>query len=497
MSQFPLVDVQELKPTEAINPFALVWQALTVTLLATVILVVTIVIVIQILDVTLPLPAQIGIVIALFTVPSTIWFIAVDRQADKINLGQQRYVSFVMIILLVSAVAIPINFLILRPDQWLSSESTINRIIGYAITIMALQQGFNYLVMRYSAWDEFTQKHLAVVYAVTIGLGSACVYSVAQWLTLQPSLDFLAMRVLLNVTTSVCGALLLSFVLMRLRLNQSAIWTLPVAFGIVCVLTAVAVTFRSGIMSALIGISETDIRPLFSLGFVVGFLGIITFLVSFIFTADERRLAIPGSIAFTPSFFDLNDLDNITFKQRWGNLLVIALMLIMVIGGYFFRERLTNRTTQYLDATTGILINYPLSWLRDTGGNDYIFRVRDMQYIGFKTTIQIAVVPIGQQTTERNVADRLAFERSSTLIDYRQLSVEPFTFRDSLADLVTYTFVSREFSPFLESIPLVVIGTDIIFLNEGQAIILSFRADSTNYDDQYPIFTRFLNALEF
>jgi hypothetical protein len=117
--------------------------------------------------------------------------------------------------------------------------------------------------------------------------------------------------------------------------------------------------------------------------------------------------------------------------------------------------------------------------------------------VGFKTTIQISLIPISSDTTERNVADKLALERSATLIDYRQLSVEPFTFRDRVADLVTYTFVSREFSPFLESIPVVVIGTDIIFLNEGRAIVLSFRADSENYDAEYPTFNRFLNSLEF
>jgi hypothetical protein len=132
----------------------------------------------------------------------------------------------------------------------------------------------------------------------------------------------------------------------------------------------------------------------------------------------------------------------------------------------------------------------------------YILRVRDMTSAGFKTTIQLSILPINTEVSTRNLLDRLTLERSQTFTDYsvidlRDVELQTFGNELQIAQNVLYTYVVRETSPFLEGIPSVVIGNDIIVLSGGQAIILTFRADRNNYDSDYYRFQNFLASVEF
>jgi hypothetical protein len=196
-------------------------------------------------------------------------------------------------------------------------------------------------------------------------------------------------------------------------------------------------------------------------------------------------------------FLNLTGDSDLSLFQRWSTYLTLFLAIAMLGFAINMRDRIQFRAVFYEETTTGIRALYPANWLIDNAPPDYIFRIRDMQYVGFKTTIQVTIVPISPQTTERNVADQLALQRSQILTDYRQLSFEDYTLRGIEGQFVSYTFVSREDSPFLESIPTVVIGNDIIIISRGQAIVITFHANTNNFDDKYPYFQRFLNSLEF
>ncbi len=193
--------------------------------------------------------------------------------------------------------------------------------------------------------------------------------------------------------------------------------------------------------------------------------------------------------------------DELTFSQRWASYLTLLTIVGLIFAGVTFRNSILFRTAFYQDTLTGISADYPFNWLIDSSG-DYVFRVRDMQYSGFKTTIQVSLISIGTDVTTRNVADRLALSRAQVLTDYRVVSVEPFYLnlantREEETQSVLYTFVDRDRSPFLEGLSAVVIGLDVIQLSGNQAVIITFRADRENYDQQYPLFERFLLTLNF
>lgn len=186
-----------------------------------------------------------------------------------------------------------------------------------------------------------------------------------------------------------------------------------------------------------------------------------------------------------------------TPRQRTAHALTFLVGVIVFAYGLTVRNSALTATTLYENLQAGIVAAYPRGWLLDTRG-DYIFRVRDMTQPSFKTTIQISVQPVNNETTPRSIADRLAFIRARTFTDYNVLDTETFPLgEDSDAQAVSYTYVVRETSAFLQGIPEVVIGQDILTIARGQALIITFRAEASLYEREYDRFRQFLRQLRF
>lgn len=192
-----------------------------------------------------------------------------------------------------------------------------------------------------------------------------------------------------------------------------------------------------------------------------------------------------------------NKSAGLTLRQRWANVFAILISILLLLAGLNLRNQFTNAAVLYESPQAGISAYYPLNWLIDTTG-DYVFRVRDISRAGFKTTFQVAILPIGPDAEERNVADRLTLDRLETFTAYQVLLQEPFNLRGEIpAQAVSYTYVTSDASPFLQGIPTVVRGLDIVTISGGQALVITFRADSAVFDDEYPRFVQFLRRLQF
>lgn len=186
-----------------------------------------------------------------------------------------------------------------------------------------------------------------------------------------------------------------------------------------------------------------------------------------------------------------------TFRQRWSHLLTLIVAGLALLYGLNLRNNVINATTPYTNVRAGISANYPLNWLIDEEG-DYVFRVRDMARMGYKTSIQVQTVPLGPSTTAQNILNNLNINRPEVLDAYNPINTEEITLPDeSPATMLDYTFVERDPNPFLESVQVVVIGRDILTIRGRQAIIITFRADAQTFDDDLAVFERFLSSLEF
>lgn len=184
-------------------------------------------------------------------------------------------------------------------------------------------------------------------------------------------------------------------------------------------------------------------------------------------------------------------------RQRWS----IALSYLLIIAGLLIglnqRDRALNRSSEYSNFEAGITARYPARWLLDESP-DTIFRARDMSLPGFKTEIQLSSLPIGADSAERNIFDRLSMRRAQVLIDYSVLGYGSYTLADdSQALTMAYSYVARDASPFLAGSPAIVRGLDILTLRRGQALVISFRADTAVYDEELGTLSRFMETLQF
>jgi hypothetical protein len=196
----------------------------------------------------------------------------------------------------------------------------------------------------------------------------------------------------------------------------------------------------------------------------------------------------------------IDDQPGETRNQRLAHFFTLGLIAISLGIGLALRNSLAFATTLYINNEAGIRAEYPSNWLIDFEGDyieDYIFRVRDVNRLGFKTTIQVGVLPFTPDMTERNIADTLVLRRSLTLSTYNEIDRREFQLSpDERATAVDYTFVFTEADPFLAPLPIVVVGRDILVIRRGQAIIITFIADAATFSEDLAIFERFLSSLE-
>ena len=193
----------------------------------------------------------------------------------------------------------------------------------------------------------------------------------------------------------------------------------------------------------------------------------------------------------------ISESEDLTLRQRWANVFTILVCILMMLLGLNLRNQTLTATTFYESPQAGISAQYPQNWLIDTDGS-YVFRVRDMSRTGFKTTFLVTVQPVDAEAQERNLADRLSLDRIVDFTDYRVQPLEMYDFPDGRdAQALNYTYVATDASPFLQSVPTVVRGLDILTISGGQAIIITFRADADNFEEELPRFEQFLRQLEF
>jgi hypothetical protein len=193
----------------------------------------------------------------------------------------------------------------------------------------------------------------------------------------------------------------------------------------------------------------------------------------------------------------ISESQDLTLRQRWAHVFAILVSVLLLLFGLNLRNQLANAAVPFESPQAGITAFYPQNWLIDTSGN-YVFRVRDMSRSGFKTTFQVSVQPVGSDAAERNVADRLTLDRLQTFTAYQVLAQEPYSLpNDRHALAMSYSYVSSDASPFLQGVPTVVQGLDILVISGGQAIIVTYRADVNDYQQELSKFEQFLRRLQF
>jgi hypothetical protein len=187
----------------------------------------------------------------------------------------------------------------------------------------------------------------------------------------------------------------------------------------------------------------------------------------------------------------------LTFTQRWNTYLAIALAGAVLFIGITMRNKALNATQTFEDLEAGIRAQVPNGWLVSAQTDEYVFRAEDPNALPFKTLLQVSVMTVGQGATPNTVLDLLTIGRSIRFATYIELSRSDDTLRDgSKAKRMKYAYVEFERNPFLQSLPVVVEGVDVVVLRGSQAVIITYREERNSFDEHLYRFENMLRTLE-
>jgi hypothetical protein len=206
------------------------------------------------------------------------------------------------------------------------------------------------------------------------------------------------------------------------------------------------------------------------------------------------------------AFLDVERFEANT-RQRWGSYLAIIASLALIAAGFALRSRDLNATQRVESTADGIAARYPAGWLvevNDTVGQpgaarvrDFVFRIQDPAALPFKTTLQVSLLPVGPDATIADIPDQINLTRANGFNSYRVLQIQTVRFGERPAISLEYAYVEQEANPFLQSLPVVVRGIDVITVRSSQAILITFRAESQSFERNRPYFDTFLRSLSF
>lgn len=186
----------------------------------------------------------------------------------------------------------------------------------------------------------------------------------------------------------------------------------------------------------------------------------------------------------------------ISRNDRLSSVLAVAMTILAVVLGLALRQQALGEEWSYVSRAEGIEASYPAEWLVDESGS-YVVRMRDPKARPFKTQYQITVVPAAGQTSIRNVLDGLTIQRSTDLAAYRVLNVQEAEVGGATYTQMNFAFVDADPNPFVQRLPTVVLGSDIVIRDGDRVIVVSYMADEDTFDASYEGFERFLDTLRY
>lgn len=195
-------------------------------------------------------------------------------------------------------------------------------------------------------------------------------------------------------------------------------------------------------------------------------------------------------------FIEIDEEAPLNFNQRWNSYLALVAAAVALFLGLTLRSAALNATVEFEDLDAGVRAQVPDGWLVDAKSDDYVFRAVDPNALPFKTTLQVSVLVIGPDATPDIVLDLLTMQRSTRFATYTELSRQDETLRGDPAKRMFYAYTNFERNPFLQSLPIEVKGMDVVVLQRGQAVIITYREASESFEDNRYRFENLLGTVE-
>ena len=397
--------------------------------------------------------------------------------------------------LVASGIIIPLEEQVFGSERWLAEVPFFGRVSGYMLTVGFASEFLKYVVLRYSVWPgRFTQRLDGIAYALAVSTGFALVFNLDAALTADATVLATAYRVASITFSNLAVGVIMGFFLAELQIGRVPVFWIPLGLVIAALIRGLYFAFRGVAIVGGLQVGATASSPWRGLLLAMGLLSVMYTVVSFVISNADARMALAGGVR-APDHFEVQEAA-LNFNQRWNSYLALALAGVILFLGLALRNSALTASIIYEDLEAGVRASVPQNWLLTTGGDDFVFRAEDPDALPFKTMLQVSVLPVGADATPDTILTVLHMQRSVRFADYVPISRQDETLRGEPATRMTYAYTEFERNPALQSLPIVVQGVDVVVLRRGQAVIVTYREESSAFEENRYRFENLLQTVE-
>jgi len=180
----------------------------------------------------------------------------------------------------------------------------------------------------------------------------------------------------------------------------------------------------------------------------------------------------------------------IDWGKRLPDLAVVLLILVALGAGWLLKTGVENRSQAFSGG--GVSAQVPAGWLRLNPSGSEVLHAIDRSASGFSTTYLIEALPVAADAQPGQVASLVTLARGKALTAYRVLNQQDVLVQGQKATEIEYVYVESAANLSHAIYPAVVHGLDFIFIQNGKATIVGYRADQAAFDADLGRFYRFL-----
>lgn len=277
---------------EEIYPYRRAWRSIFIETGTIMGMMVIIFVLVNFLGLAIPVEFRLYSNILLAISPTVLWLLfSRVPENDVIESRRRLLTTFTVTALVANAVGIPLINAVFEPNSWLPLQSSVNRILGYMLTVGILQEFLKYLVLRYIVWPDYYRIRTD---ALAYGAATATAYAMVinlNYVLANPAAasDVVMMRVFAVLSIQIVGSVIVAFGLSETLFSDALSFFMPMMIMLAALLAGVAITLRSSFLNASLGLSVSAQAEIFGLLFSVVFYFIPMAVFFFLFNITERR----------------------------------------------------------------------------------------------------------------------------------------------------------------------------------------------------------------